>query len=100
MLSYVDRHLFDTNLDTLLTKPPSHLQAWCDTIDIATEAASTSVITPTNGQRLLSHIDPPPQQGPVTIPPPANSQQSCTLTPVQRRIHRRRSRLPEIEHLT
>ena len=53
LLAYEDRKLFESSLETLLAKPQEYLHAWCDSVDIAVRARSSTSARNDPGQQLL-----------------------------------------------
>ena len=96
ILFYRDRQLFETPLEDLLKKHDSYLYSWRDEVDIATKHASSSATINDPTQRtILFH----PPQALQTNPAPdqtTTTVQETDMTPVQRRIHRRRKTIPNI----
>ena len=83
LLQHRDRQLFDTSLPDLLRKHPTVLKAWRDEVDIAVRLASTPASTQDPHQQVLPFTPPTP----ITID---NHITINDLTPVQRRIQKRR----------
>lgn len=86
LLAYEDRQLFTLSLDALNAKNQAFQKSWCNSVDIAVKSSSTAITIQDPSQRILSPL---PHN-----PPNVHPVDESILTPVQRRIHRHRQKLP------
>ena len=97
MLFHKDRHLFEISLEELLKKNDSYLYSWRDEVDIATKQSSSSATTIDPTQRTI-YFHLPQHNRNIHMPEPvADAESEAIMTPVQRRIHRRRKNIPAIQ---
>ena len=113
-LSSTDQNLFQSSLETILTRTYYQIQTWCSSVEVAIAHAASSLLTNTDpNQTSLSFaptpVLPPPHAEPIPLEPYPTSQNAPALTPVQCRIKRRRLQLqrnplpqhvPTLPHLT
>lgn len=96
VLSYMDRQLFDTDLNEIMQRPQHQLDAWIQSVESAVRMASRSATTITDPTQpcLPFAQQPPPRDrqddAQTTVKKIPTSRNSPHLTPVQLRIARRR----------